>query len=427
MNMKKVTRVLTAILALILMCSMAAVSASAAVSQPASKSVTASAAVSQPASKSVSAVAAGAQPASNQAVASATASQHASNQAVASATASQPASNQPATYSTTASQPLNVPAGLMLPGDRKIPTFISPYHYSKELPPTLTFGDLNFSNPAVERATQVYLAATKQLTRQTNTPSFKMDTGDGSIDVYTIQPDDTQTRPAILYCHGGGFMFPVQANQIAFSKIFVEKTGARVFLPDYRCAPEYPFPTPFEDCYETYLYMLNHADELHIDPKKIIVYGDSAGGSLAAAVCQKARDEHVQAPAAQMLIYPVTDNSQTTKSLDEYAYGAWSKTSNRQMWEIYLKNGDYGELQYAAPLQAKDFSNLPKAYVEPSEIDALRDEGIAYADKLKSAGNDVTVNIIKGAYHGFDGQLFSPLTRRVFETRTQFMNAVFQK
>lgn len=382
--MKKVTRVLTAVLALILMCSMMAVSASATALQTAPKSVATSAAALQTAAKTAAA-------------------------------------------SATASQPVNVPAGLMLPGDSKIPTFISPYHYSKELPPTLTFGDLNFSNPAVERATQVYLATTKQLTRQTNTPSFKMDTGDGSIDVYTIQPDDTQTRPAILYCHGGGFMFPVQANQIAFSKIFVEKTGARVFLPDYRCAPEYPFPTPFEDCYKTYLYMLNHADELHIDPKKIIVYGDSAGGSLAAAVCQKARDEHVQAPAAQMLIYPVTDNSQTTKSLDEYAYGAWSKTSNRQMWEIYLKNGDNGQLQYAAPLQAKDFSNLPKAYVEPSEMDALRDEGIAYADKLKSAGNDVTVNIIKGAYHGFDAQLFSPLTKRVFEIRTQFMNAVFQK
>lgn len=317
--------------------------------------------------------------------------------------------------------------GIILPGDRKIPTFISPYHFSDELPPTVTFGDLNFSDPVVRQGIRIYIDVTKQQTRETNTPSFKMDTGDSAIDVYTIQSDDTQTRPAILYCHGGGFMFPVQPSQINNSKLFVEKTGARVFLPEYRYAPEYPFPTPFEDCYKTYLYMLNHAEELHIDPKKIIVYGDSAGGALAAAVCQKARDEGVQAPAAQMLIYPVTDNSQTTKSLDEYAYGSWSKTSNRQMWDLYLKNGDYGELQYAAPLQAKNFANLPKAYVEPAEMDALRDEGIAYAEKMKDAGNDVTLNVIPGAYHGFDGQTSSPLTQRTFETRTRYMNEVFQQ
>lgn len=303
--------------------------------------------------------------------------------------------------------------------------FISPYDYSHELPITMTFADLNFSDPVVKQALKVSNDVTKLTTAQSGRSKFSMNVDGATIDIYTVQPDDEKTRPAILYCHGGGFMFPLTSDHLERAQTFMEKTGARVFLPEYRCAPDDPFPTPFEDCYKTYLYMLNHAEELHIDPNKIIAYGDSAGGDLAAAVCQKARDEKIQAPAAQMLIYPVTDNAQNTKSLDEYAYGSWSKSANEQMWDIYLKNGDYGKLQYAAPNQAKDFSNLPQAYVEPCEMDALRDEGIAYANNMKAAGVPVTLNIVPGAYHGYDGQVSSPLTKREMEVRINYMNTVF--
>lgn len=316
-------------------------------------------------------------------------------------------------------------ASLIATLGKPLTQFISPYDYSEDLPTTVTFADLNFSDPVVKQGIKVYIELTKMQTKQTNTPKFSMNVNGGAIDVYTVQPDDTKTRPAILYCHGGGFMFPLQPMMITNSKVYSEETGARVFLPDYRYAPDYPFPTPFEDCYETYLYMLNHADELHIDPNKIIIYGDSAGGALAAAVCQKARDEGVQPPAAQMLIYPVTDNAQNTKSLDEYAYGSWSKTANEQMWNIYLANGDNGELQYAAPNQAKDFSNLPQAYVEPAGMDSLRDEGIAYADNMKAAGVDVTMKVTEGAYHGFDSNTDSALTQQIMENRVQYMKTVF--
>lgn len=303
-------------------------------------------------------------------------------------------------------------------------TFIAPYDFAEGLPASLTFADLDFFHPVVKVGIAVYISIAKLQTRQTKTPNFPMETGTGKVNVYTVQPEDAETRPAILYCHGGGFMFPLQPCMINNSKLFVEQTGCRVFLPDYRYAPKDPFPTPFEDCYQTYLYLLDHASELHIDPDNILIYGDSAGGALAAAVCQKARDEGVKAPIAQMLIYPVTDCAQDTKSLDEFAYGSWSRTSNKHMWKMYLANGDGGHLAYAAPNRASDFSGLPKAYVEPAGMDALRDEGIDYAEKMKAAGVDVTLRIVDGAYHGFDQRLDLSFTQNIMAERIAWMKAL---
>ena len=305
-------------------------------------------------------------------------------------------------------------------------TFIVPYdNVAEELPASLTFADLNFANPVIGLGIKAYQSLAHLQTVQTKTPKFSLNVGDADIDVYTVQPEDEEVRPAILYCHGGGFMFPLQTCMINNSKLFAERLGVRVFLPDFRYAPKDPYPVPFEDCYKTYLYMLENAEELHIDPERILVYGDSAGGAQAAGLCLKARDEEVKAPIAQMLIYPVTDNSQTSASLGKYAYGSWSKTANKHMWDFYLKNGDFGHLEYAAPLQAKDFSNLPQAFVEPSEVDALRDEGIAYAEKMQAAGVPVELRVIQGAYHGFDQRLDNPLTQRVMDVRIDWIKNVF--
>jgi len=158
-----------------------------------------------------------------------------------------------------------------------------------------------------------------------------------------------------------------------------------------------------------------------IDPERIVLMGDSTGGALAAAVCQKARDEGLPMPILQMLFYPVTDNAMTHKSMDEYAMGSWSKTANRHMWNMYLKNGDHGQLRYAAPLQSDNFADLPDSYVEVCEMDCLRDEGIAYAEKMKEEGVTVELHQVERAYHGYDGHFESPLTRRELAHRVAFM------
>ncbi len=299
--------------------------------------------------------------------------------------------------------------------------YISPYPFSKELPKTLTFADLNFTHPLIRPFVKAYIGVTKLSVKAMRAPKFRI----GPINCYKVEPSGKETLPAILYLHGGGFMFPLQPMMFWNARYYAQRCRCRVFLPEYRYAPKFPFPVPFEDCVNTYRYIYENADRLHVDCDRIILYGDSAGGALAAAVCQKLRDDGLPLPAAQMLMYPVTDNDPGYQSLDAYALGTWSKDSNRQMWEIYLKNGDCGMLSYAAPMQASSLRGLPQSYVEIAEMDCLADQGIAYAERLKNDGVTTTVRIVKGAYHGYDGHPKSPLVQRELQARADYINQIF--
>ncbi len=291
------------------------------------------------------------------------------------------------------------------------------YNYSPELPKTLTFGNLNFESPLIWPGLLAYRALAHAGMKKMKAPHFSM----GAFDCYCVEPENRDVLPAILYLHGGGFLFPLQSMMIQNSRYYAERLNCRVFLPEYRITPEHPFPTPFEDCLASYGYLLEQSGELQIDPNRIILMGDSAGGALAAAVCQKARDKGLPMPILQMLFYPVTDNAMTHKSMDEYAMGSWSKTANRHMWNMYLKKGDHGQLRFAAPLQSDNFADLPDSYVEVCEMDCLRDEGIAYAEKMKEAGVMVELHQVDRAYHGYDGHFESPLTQRELARRVAFM------
>lgn len=250
------------------------------------------------------------------------------------------------------------------------------------------------------------------------------------IPFYLFEPKNSmnETLPCIIYYHGGGFMFPVQKMMQKLANYYAEKLHCRVALPDYRISLTNTCQDILEDCASMYQYIFNHAEELHINSDQVLVYGDSAGGALAAGTTHMARDRGYKKALGQLLVYPVTDNhSERYQSVKEYPDAAWPAGANRSMWRLMFEKGTFGMENYAAPMNIEDFSELPQAYVEPQEIDILRDEAIAYGEKLKAAGIPVEINVIKGSYHGVENDWKSPLTQRLLAHRVEVMKKMLQK
>ncbi|MDL2250736.1 acetyl esterase [Lachnospiraceae bacterium PF1-21] len=304
--------------------------------------------------------------------------------------------------------------------------FLKPkYNYSKELKRPITFGHVNMDK-AIENGGMLRSASfMKKQTAKYKTNAVQLEKGiytsfDGKeLDFYSFTPREKKNKyPAIIYYHGGGFMFPIQKFMMENSVRYCENLGVKVFLPEYRISLETSCDTIIEDCYEMLEYVFDNADALGIDEEKVIIYGDSAGGCLAESVSLLNRDKKNHPLCGQMLLYPVCDNeSDKYPSIEEYKDAVWNKKANEAMWKTYLKHGTKNK-KYVVPIN-DDLNNLPSAYIEPQEIDILRDEAIAYANKLKSAGVKVEVNIIAGSYHGFDSDFKSPLVQRVYEKRYQ--------
>jgi acetyl esterase/lipase len=246
----------------------------------------------------------------------------------------------------------------------------------------------------------------------------------GTINMYSIEPTSLVGKkdvPVLLYIHGGAFYFPLTVDAMNIMLYYAENLGAKVFLPDYRTSIDNPFPVPLQDCYASALYIENKAEELGIDINRLIIYGDSAGGCLAAGVTQYIRDYGGQQAKGQFLVYPVLDNSMDYKSMQEYKDAPWPLNANENMWEVYLKNGGNGQLKYAAPLQSDNFANLPQTYIEAAEMDILHDEALVYANKLEKAGVKVETYEVQGGYHGFDSDQSNPLVKKILEKRVNLM------
>ncbi|MBU1093479.1 MAG: alpha/beta hydrolase [Firmicutes bacterium] len=243
------------------------------------------------------------------------------------------------------------------------------------------------------------------------------------LSVYEVKSKTTKS-PGLLYIHGGGFQIqgtPVHERLVA--NIILE-TGQKAIYVDYRLAPKYPFPTALEDCYHALLWMVEHADFLNIDINDISIAGDSAGGNLAAGVALLARDRKGPKIHRQMLLYPVLDIEQQTESMKLYHdVPMWNSILNKDMWELYMRNGDYGMREYASPSLA-DVSGSPETYIETADYDCLRDEGILYAKRLKQAGVPVIEHQTKHTVHGYDAVFFSKLVRNLTRERILFLGGI---
>jgi acetyl esterase/lipase len=227
--------------------------------------------------------------------------------------------------------------------------------------------------------------------------------------------------PGLLYIPGGGFQMAGTPVHVSMLQRMVSSTHCRAVYVNYHLAPKHPFPAALFDCYHALLFMKEHADYLKIDPNQLYVAGDSAGGNLATAVALLSRDQQGPKIKKQMLLYPVIDYSQNTPSMKEF-YDApmWNSVLNHSMWEMYLKNGDYGMLHYASPSFA-DLHDMPETYIETAQYDCLRDEAIEYARRLSEAGVKVHEYHTLKTVHGYDAVFFSKLVKRMLHSRIAFI------
>jgi acetyl esterase len=222
------------------------------------------------------------------------------------------------------------------------------------------------------------------------------------LDVRAYTPPDSDDRPVLVYFHGGGWVRGDLDTHDGLCRLLAEAADCVVVSVDYRRAPEHPFPIPVHDAYAAAAWAAEHAGVVGGDPDRIAVGGDSAGGNLAAAVTLLARERGEPEIDHQVLLYPVTDYDLDTESYRENAEGyLLSRASMRWYWERYLDDELDGANPYASPLRAPDCSGLPSATVVTAGYDPLRDEGAAYADRLREAGVEVTHADYPGMVHVF--------------------------
>ena len=207
--------------------------------------------------------------------------------------------------------------------------------------------------------------------------------------------------PGLLWIHGGGHILGTPEQDAALCIRFAKEAGCIVVAPDYRLAPEYPYPADIDDCYSALVWM---TENLPVRKDRVAVAGQSAGGGLTAAVALMARDKKTPAIHFQMPLYPMLDCRNITPSTYQITdHRVWCRDFNLTAWKMYLGENVKEVPAYASPALAEDLSNLPPAYIMVGQLDPFRDEAIAYAQRMLQAGVPVELHVVPGATHGFEG------------------------
>jgi acetyl esterase len=240
----------------------------------------------------------------------------------------------------------------------------------------------------------------------------------GAVPVRVYRPASGGPLPVVVYFHGGGWVIGDLDCCDTICHRLADGVPAVVVSVDYRLAPEHPYPAAVDDCDAATTWVAEHAEELGADPSRLAVAGDSAGANLAAVVARRARDRGGPPVAFQLLVYPVTDATRSLPSYVENGSG-YLLDADTMAWfcRHYLAGAD-PEQPDVSPLFVEDFSGLPPGLVVTAEFDPLRDEGEAYAERLRKAGVDAATSRYDGMIHmfyGFDA-MFDAARRATAET-----------
>ncbi|HEX6359644.1 alpha/beta hydrolase [Actinophytocola sp.] len=238
--------------------------------------------------------------------------------------------------------------------------------------------------------------------------------------------EDATPGPAVVYFHGGGYFFGHIDHFDGTVARYVSASGVPMLSVEYRRAPEHPFPAPIEDGYAALNWLHDHASELGVDPNRIGVMGDSAGGGMAAAVSILARERSGPQIARQILVMPMLDDRTNAPDshLAPFVYNHGDLVTG---WRAFLGDavGTSDVPPTAAPARLEDATDLPAAYIEVGQLDLFRDEDTAYATKLSRAGVPVEFHLHPGVPHEFDSIAFtSDVARRAIADRVRVLKSI---
>jgi acetyl esterase/lipase len=226
------------------------------------------------------------------------------------------------------------------------------------------------------------------------------------IDLLVLRPRNiTAPRPAILHTHGGGLVAGSRWFSADLLAKWVDLLGVVGFAVEYRLPPEYPYPAAVNDCHRALAHLVEHAEEYGVDPRAVILWGQSAGGGMAAATALMAVSAGGPAVAGLVMEAPMLDDRNQLPSTFELVGDGyiWGRTSNLTAWKAYLGSacGTHDVPATAAPNRAEDLTGMPPTYMHVGQVDLFRDETLEFAAKLSRSGVPTELHLWPGCYHGF--------------------------
>lgn len=232
--------------------------------------------------------------------------------------------------------------------------------------------------------------------------------GAPSIDMVVCTPKVKDTAlPVVYYAHGGGLVAGHARSNLGDVLALAAAVGAAVVSVEYRLAPETPFPGAFEDCTAGLQWLRASGSDHGLDGSRVILAGTSAGAGLMAALSLHLRDSGAEQAIGQLLMAPMLDDRGTTLSATQMeGVGVWDRISNDTAWKAYLGDVEDGEVSiYAAPARATDLGRLPATFLDCGDAETFRDEIVAFAARIWSAGGNAELHVWSGGFHGFDAMV----------------------
>lgn len=230
------------------------------------------------------------------------------------------------------------------------------------------------------------------------------DSAAGRVPLRVYSPAGATTGAALVWIHGGGFVLGSPAQDDTFCAVTARELGLTVVSVDYRLAPEHSFPIPLDDCWVAWMWLQRNAARFGVDPARVVLGGQSAGGGLAACLSQRLVAQGGPRPVALWLSAPMLDDRTAVRDdLDAMKHFGWSNRENRYGWRGYLgaEPGNSRVPEFAVAARGT-VTGQPPTWIGVGEIDLFHAEDLAYADRLRAAGVPVEVDIVPGAPHGFD-------------------------
>lgn len=224
------------------------------------------------------------------------------------------------------------------------------------------------------------------------------------LQVRVIQPENHKPTGALLWIHGGGLVVGNPRTDDQRCAEFAKELGIVVVCPYYRLAPKNPFPAAIDDCWAAWQWLMDHVDEFEIEPGRVAIGGESAGGGLAASLAQRIYDRGGPQPAAQLLVYPMLDDrTAARRELDADNHLVWNNDSNYYGWSSYLacEPGSRDVPKYAVPARRKDLHGLPPCWIGVGSLDLFLQEDCDYARRLKESDVSCVYLETEAACHGF--------------------------